>query len=105
MFTLAHDLSFSTGQIGQKERRRSLVVPACSRHLAGMYVFSGPTGIAAGARDLSRRNVSTAQTRPQRVQSILRSPTPLRTEVRAPSLLRSRGEQAKHIRQRADSAR
>ncbi len=29
------------------------------------YVLSAPTRIAAGARDLSRRNVSTAQTRPQ----------------------------------------
>src|SRR6266487_37754 len=29
------------------------------------YVFSPSTKIAAGARDLSRRNLSTAQTRPQ----------------------------------------
>src|SRR6266702_4612010 len=28
-----------------------------------LYVFTAPTRIAAGARDLSRRNVSTAQTR------------------------------------------
>src|SRR6266571_4603939 len=50
--------------------------PTCSAR----YVFSAPTRIAAGARDLSRRNVSTAQTRPQKFQSLLRSPAPLRTE-------------------------
>src|SRR5580765_5649241 len=45
------------------------------------YVFSAPTSIAAGARDLSRRNVSTAQTRPQYSKASLAYQHPLRTEV------------------------
>ena len=35
------------------------------------YVFSVPTRIAAGARDSSRNNVSTAQTRPQNCNAFL----------------------------------
>ena len=41
----------------------SRIVPLCRQDVG--YVFSAPTRIAAGARDLSRRNLSTAQTRPQ----------------------------------------
>jgi hypothetical protein len=50
----------------------SRIVPLC-RQDAGC-VFSAPTRIAAGSRDLSRRNVSTAQTRPENSKaSTLRS--------------------------------
>jgi len=48
--------------------------------------FSAPTRLAAGARDLSRRNVSTAQPRPQSSKSSFAHQHRLRTEVGAPSL-------------------
>ena len=50
------------------------------------FVFRATSRIAAGARDLSRRNARTTQACPQKFQSLLRSPTPLRNEVRGPSL-------------------
>src|SRR5437016_10142870 len=67
------------------------------------YVFSASTRIAAGTRDLSRRNVSTAQTRPQNSKASF-AHQPLRTEVRAPSLLRSPGDYAKHIPSASDES-
>src|SRR5216117_2576820 len=58
------------------------------------YVFSASTRIAAGARDLSRRNVSTAQTRPQNSKASFahQHPCGLKSALR-----RSRGDHAKHI--------
>src|SRR5881396_1271403 len=58
------------------------------------YVFSAPTKIAAGARDLSRRNVRTAQTRPQNSKAFFahQHPCGLKSALR-----RSRGDRAKHI--------
>ena len=61
------------------------------------YVFSALTRIGAGARDLSRRNVSTAQPRPQNSQASFayQHPYGLKSALR-----RSRGDHAKHIRER-----
>src|SRR6266480_3363980 len=58
------------------------------------YVSSVPARIAAGARDLSRRNVSTAQTRPQNSKAFFahQHPCGLKSALR-----RSRGDRAKHV--------
>jgi hypothetical protein len=60
----------------------------------GEFLFSAPTGLAAGARDLSRRNVSTAQTRPQNSKASFahQHPCGLKSALR-----RSRGDHAKHV--------
>ena len=59
------------------------------------YVFSAPARLAAGARDLSRRNVSTVQTRPQNSKASFAHPHSCGLKS-AP--LRSRGDNAKHLR-------
>src|SRR3989442_372201 len=58
------------------------------------YVFSAPTRIAAGARDLSRRNVSTAQTRTRNSKASFAHQHPCGPKT---ALLRSRGDHARHI--------
>jgi len=59
-----------------------------------LYVFTAPTRIAAGARDLSRRNVSTTQTRSQYSKAAFapQHPCGLKSALR-----RSRGPHAKQI--------
>ena len=58
------------------------------------YGFSALTRIAAGARDLSRRDVSTAQTRPQNSKASFahQHPCGLKSALR-----RSRGDHTKHV--------
>src|SRR6266705_5018848 len=58
------------------------------------YVFSASTRIAAGARDLSPRNVSTAQTRPQNSKASFahQHPCGLKSALR-----RSRGDHAQDV--------
>src|SRR5438105_1990639 len=58
------------------------------------YLFSALTRIAAGARDLSRRNVSTALTRPQNSKASFAHQHPCELTS---ALGRSRGDQAKHM--------
>jgi len=53
------------------------------RQLPSLYLFSAPTKNWPGARDLSRRNVGTADPRWE-VSRHRRQPTFLRTKVRAP---------------------
>src|SRR5439155_2624898 len=62
--------------------------------LPGEHGFNGPTRIAPGARDLSRRNVSTAQMRQQNSKAFFahQHPCGLKSALR-----RSRGDRAKHI--------
>jgi hypothetical protein len=52
-------------------------------HLPSLYLFSAPTKNWPGARDLSRRNVGTADPRWE-VSRHRRQPTFLRTKIRAP---------------------
>src|SRR5439155_7299424 len=58
------------------------------------YMFSAPIRIAAGARDLSRRNVSTAPTRPQNSKASFAHQHPCGLKSALP---RSRGDHSKHI--------
>ena len=77
---------------GEDYGPKARFIPAWAK--GPVFVFSAPTRIAAGARDLSRRNVSTAQTRPQNSKASFAHQHPCGLKS---ALLRSRGNLAEHI--------